>query len=337
MDDIEKIAAIVTGSVKGKSRKDFFSAFDTAPEKKKEEFSKLKNAWACLSATKPMPEYQVENLYLNFKRQLAEKRKLPRMRTLSLLKYAAVFVFAVVLSAFFFYWQAGRTPTSTNKIYTTVVADNGQISKVILPDSSVVWLNSGTRITYDNGFAVDNREINLTGQAFFQVTKNKKIPLRVFSGNLEVKVLGTRFDVDAYPENKSVNVVLESGKIELLHTRDDRFRHELVAGEMAQCDMASQKVSLTKVSHKEFTSWKEGILIFRDEPMPSVIARLQRRYNITIEVRDPEVYRAVFTATIKNETLDEIFRSISYACSVRYKIIQADSLDAKIRVILNNR
>jgi ferric-dicitrate binding protein FerR (iron transport regulator) len=197
-----------------------------------------------------------------------------------------------------------------------------------------VWLNSGTKITYNTGFAKDNREINLTGQAFFQVTKNKKLPLKVFCNNLEVKVLGTRFDVSAYAEDHNISVVLESGKVELLNTKIKSFHYELTPGEMALYNQVSKQLTTYKVSTNEFTSWKEGILIFRDDPMSEVITKLKRKYDIDIEVKQPDVYKSVFTATIKNETLEEIFNSISFACSVKYQIIKGENIHTRTKIIL---
>lgn len=336
MKNTEKILDVVTGNLNRECRNQFISSLDDEPEIKG-EFNKIKNAWALLSATqKTMPEYKVENLYLSFKKQLVAKQTLFRLNTFNILKYAAVFVLVVGISSLFFYFQQFYT-SKTEVNYTSVIADQGQISKIILPDNSVVWLNSGTKITYNNGFAVDNRKINLAGQAFFQVTKNNKLPLQVLCQGLEVKVLGTRFDVSAYPDDKNISVVLESGKVELLNEKIKSFRHQLEPGEMAQFNLLSGNLSSGKVKTENFTSWKEGLLIFRDEPMAEVIPKLKRRYNIDIEVSQPEIYKSLFTATIKNETLEEIFKSISFACSVRYKIIRSENLNDRTTVVLTNK
>lgn len=337
MKNTDDILQTVTGNLKGDAKKAVLSQLDE-DQPAREEFRKIKNAWALASSTKEMPDYQIENLYLNFKKRLATKQKTFRLSSYDLLKYAAVFIFAVGLSSLFFYSEphffSDRKPAQH---ITTVIADNGQVSKIILPDSSVVWLNSGTQITYNTNFAVNNREINLSGQAFFQVTRNKKIPLKVFCNNLEVKVLGTKFDVSAYPDDKNIRVALESGKVEMLNTKIKSFRYELKPGEMAQYDKFSENVSLKKVNLQKFTSWKDGVLIFRDDPMYEVIAKLKRRYDINIEVGQPDIYKSVFTATIKNETLEEIFKSIGFSCSVRYKIIRGENLNTRTKVILTNK
>jgi ferric-dicitrate binding protein FerR (iron transport regulator) len=337
MKDTDQILKAVTGNLKGEARKRAIASLDEDPEIK-EEYAKIKNAWALFSATKPMPEYQVEDLYLNFRKQLSTEYN--RSRSVLFphwLKYAAVFLLLAGVFSVFFYLRSDRTiPGKSSTKYTSVIADNGQISKVILPDSSVVWLNSGTKITYNSGFAIGNRDIDLVGQAFFAVRKNEELPLKVFCNNLEVKVTGTRFDVSAYSEDKNISVVLESGKVELSDSKVKSFRYDMKAGEMVLYDTLSKKIDVKDVDTQNFTSWKEGVLIFRDDPMDQVIGKLKRRYDIDIEVVNPDIYKSLFTATIKNETLEEIFKSVSFACSVHYQIIRDKNMKARTKVILSD-
>lgn len=333
MKKTDKIFHLFTGQLENDNKKEILSQVNQ-DSGTKEEFGKLKNAWALVSSSKEMPSYQKEKLYLDFKKKVQAKQ---RFRIQDIWRYAAVFILAVGLSGLFFYAHpdfVGKLIPNTH--FTTAIAENGQISKIILPDNSIVWLNSGSKIKYDNSFAVNNRDIQLTGQAFFQVTKNKKLPLKVFSKNLEVKVVGTRFDVSAYPENDEIKVVLERGKVIMHNSKVKSSHYELNPGEMAQFDLSSGKIALKKVNPQEFISWKDGILIFRDEPMAEVIPQLQRRYNIDIVVNNPRIFKSVFTATIKDETLEEIFKSIGFACSVHYQIIKGSNLDSKTKVILTN-
>lgn len=334
MNNIDNILKIVTGTLKGKPKEEILTGLDH-DEQDKEEFRKVKNAWALASTSKKLPDYRVEHLYLAFQKQLNRKQKARRLFP-SLLKYAAVFIFAIGISSLFFYFYTERF-NDTKPQFNTVIADIGQISKVVLPDSSVVWLNSGTQISYGNDFAVSNREISLTGQAFFQVTRNEKMPMKVCCNDIEVKVLGTKFDVSAYPEDKNVRVFLESGKVEIRNSKATSSPYNLNPGEMAEYNKQSGNMSRSKPDPGKFISWKEGILVFRDDPMEEVIPKLQRRYNIEIDVASPAIYQSVFTATLKNETLEEVFKSISFACSVHYQILKGEDLNTKTKVLLYNR
>ena len=122
-------------------------------------------------------------------------------------------------------------------------ADYGQISKVVLPDSSVIWINSGSTIKYNNQFSSSNRDIELVGEAYFKVSKNKKLPLIVRSSELQVEVLGTEFCVTAYPEESSVQVVLEKGKIVLTSSKHSYFNQDMNPGEMALFNKEKKKIA----------------------------------------------------------------------------------------------
>jgi len=335
MKKTENILKIVAGTLKGNEKKEAFSQLEHNPQAKA-EFKKIKNIWALAATRKKMPAHQIESFYFNFKKQLDRKQQTRRLTFSAYLKYAAVFLFAIGISTLFFFLQHDYPNDLQAKTYTTVEAGNGQLSKILLPDSSVVWLNSGTKLRYNNGFAIDNREITLTGQAFFQVTKNERIPLKVFSNDIEVNVLGTKFDFCAYPEDNNVTVFLESGKVEIQKSGSKALYVLSNPGEFAQYNKPTGNLYQHHADPEKFTSWKNGVLIFRDDPMSEVIPRLQRRYDIEIEVATPAVYNAVFTATIKNETLEEIFKSISFACSVRYEIIRGSNLNEKTKIILTD-
>lgn len=335
MKNTEDIFRVVVGDAEAETKQSVLSNIDLEKDSK-DEYNRLKNTWALLASEKQMPSYQVEELYLNFRQQLNSRKRSFKLNVYSYLKYAAIFILAIGLSSLYFYYQNADQISRTSQLFdTSVLAENGQRSKIILPDSTVVWLNSGTKITYNNNFGYNNREIKLIGQAFFQVTKNKEIPLVVHCKELKVKVLGTMFDVNAYSNNETISVALQSGNVELFHSKNESFKYELVPGEMAQYDIHSAKVVIKEVNVGRITAWTDGILYFNDSPMKEVLIQLERKYNIDIEVENPEIYKSVFTATIKNETLEEIFQSIGYSCSVSCRIVRGEKRDVKTKITIN--
>ena len=220
-------------------------------------------------------------------------------------RVAAIFFFFVSIGSLAYY--VTKFETNKAEFFTTVMAENGHISKVELPDGSEVWLNSGSKISYNNSFASNNRNVNLTGEAFFHVTKNEDIPLIVSSGELQVKVLGTKFNVSAYPEISDISVVLESGSVELLNVNMESFHYKLTPGERAVFDQTNRKMQVSNVNTSKFTSWKEGIVNIYDQTLEEVVERLETRYNQKFIV-DDEVKKYRYTFTIKNESLDEIIQ-----------------------------
>jgi len=215
MDRKEEIWKLVTGNISGNEKLAIWSEIENDKDAKA-EYNKIKNAWALLSSTKEMPVAEANEMYSRFREHLPSANNTRRIRLNNLLKYAAIFILGVAITSLSVYFTESKGwLRSDQEFVQTVVADKGQISKVILPDSSVVWINSGSKITYNSKFAENNRKIGLVGQAFFQAAHNKKIPFVVDVNGFLVKVLGTKFDVNAYSGEKNIRVVLESGRVEL--------------------------------------------------------------------------------------------------------------------------
>lgn len=224
-------------------------------------------------------------------------------RTLKIFRYAAIFVLLISVPSILFMMQS-KSPVQ-QLIYTTVAADFGQISKVVLPDSTVIWINSGSTIKYNNQFSASNRDIELIGEAFFKVHKNKYLPLVVASEDLRVKVLGTEFSVAAYPEEKNIQVVLEKGKVELSSTTQSNLNLEMKPGELANFNKAKKEMVLSTVNTGLFTSWKDGLINVYNLPLSEVVLKLEKRYNQKFLV-DKAIQSLHYTFTIKNENLNSI-------------------------------
>ena len=336
-----EILKLITGKRKGNEKLTILSEIENNEELQsvQSEFNELKNTYALLSSMKEMPAEEVDGLYNRFKEQLPPSTLLLKSVFIHYYKYAAILVLGMFLSFFVInLLSIDGNSLFNNELTTTVIADKDQISKIVLPDSTVVWINSGSKITYNNKFSVNNRKINLVGQAYFHAAKNKNIPLIVSADKLEVKVLGTKFDVCAYPEDENIKVLLESGKVQLCYKDDRNLNYELSPGDMVTYNSESKKFTTRKVEPQWYSSWKEGTLIFREKPMSEVITELQRRYNINIEVKDPKIYQSVFNAKINNEPLDKVLKSMEFSCSVKATIIRdTKNPGSKLKVILSKQ
>ncbi len=163
------------------------------------------------------------------------------------------------------------------------------------------------------------------------------MPLVVHCNDLKVKVLGTKFDVQAYPETRHVRIVLESGSVRLLREGIETFNYNLVPGELAEVDTEKNKIVIQKTDVEKYTSWRNGVLIFKNDPMKLVIEKLERWYNIKIEVADPEVYRSIFTGKIRNENFEQILRLIEYSCPVKCEIKDTNEAGTVPRILLSKK
>jgi len=236
-------------------------------------------------------------------------------------RVAAIFFFVISVGSAI-YLMAHQEKINP-EFFTNVVAENGQISKVKLPDGSLVWLNSGSVIKYNNNFAVTNRAISLSGEAYFQVTKNKELPLVVNSGELQIKVLGTKFNVSAYPELDKIEVVLESGRVDIFNSEVEGFHYRLNPGELAAFNNGQRKLHVSSVNTVKYTSWKEGMIHIYNQTMKELTGRLEKRYNQKFDY-DESLKDFHFSFTIENESLDEIIYVMKKIAPI--KAIQKDDI-----------
>lgn len=326
MEEVDNILKLITGNLKGAEKKEILHAISSDAEKK-ELYKKVKYNWALISSGKTMPDAQFEESYRRLHNKITPTKF--SINIYNGLKYAAIIAVLFVLSAVMHYM--GKESESGEPIqYTSVVADYGQISKVILPDSTVVWLNSGSTLKYNNKFSINNRDLDLIGQAYLNVHKNKNLPLFVACNKLKVKVLGTKFDVESYPGDATISIVLEEGSVELQHSKKDNFNYELKPGEMAIYNLESQKLDITKTEPSRYTNWKDGLLIFQDEKMAEVLHKLERKYGIKVEVLNPRVYNSVFNAKFKNESLEKIVDLMKFSCHIDAEIIRENGINTKL-------
>lgn len=269
------------------------------------DFQREKEEWKGLYAEQPVsPEYQLQwNSVQNKMMETLRRDVKQKQRTLTFFKYAAIVLVVVTVPSLVYFFSGSQSSQPLN--YTTVTADFGQISKVVLPDSSVVWVNSGSSVRYNNHFSSTNRDIDLVGEAYFKVTKNKNLPLIVSCSDLKVKVLGTEFSVSDYPEDGQTQVVLEHGRVELTSKTNSSFRQEMKPGELASFHKEKKELTLSTVNTVLYTSWKDGLINIYNLPLKELVIKLEKRYNQKFEV-DEDIKNMPYTFTIKNEDLSNV-------------------------------
>ena len=181
--------------------------------------------------------------------------------------------------------------------YNTVVVPYGKRSQVTLADNSTIWLNSGSKLVYPVRFANDKREVYLEGEALFDVARNENLPFHVLTKSLEIKVLGTVFDLSAYDEDSVINTVLEKGSVEVVYNKNmfGASRSTLIPGNLASYCLNDKSVVVQDVNTKDFTSWKDGYLTLEKKSLESITRRLSRYYNVTIEFENPELAKETFS------------------------------------------
>jgi len=256
-------------------------------------------------------------------------------------KIAAVLFLPLLLLAGWYYMK--YPPVVQNRMsMAELVVPKGARIHFVLPDSSQGWLNSESTLRYPLAFHGKNRTVFLTGEGYFEVKKHKQKPFIVKTGNMEVEALGTKFDVNAYREDEEMEVTLISGKVRIsgeMQRGDTRPLTVLEPGQQAQIRKVDFRFHKTNVQDAEgYVAWKDGKLIFRNDPMDQVVKKLGRWYNVKFLLQERSLKDYRYHATFQYESLDEVLKLIKLTSPVDYRIVKRKKLPdgsfSKKRIIL---
>lgn len=240
-----------------------------------------------------------------------------------LMRVAAVLFIPLLLgSAFMMYWMNQRADrTGVFSMMEKVVANPGSRVHFTLPDRTEVWLNSESSLEFP--ISINHQEIRkvkLTGQGYFNVSHDESHPFVIEADGMNIKALGTSFDVSGYVEDNQISSTLENGSIALMNQNGLEVAR-LHPGQRAILDKTTRLITVRNVETQFSTSWKDGKLIFRKTPLSEVTKQMERWFNCKIHV-DPRLTNMglIYTATIQDETLGEVIKMIEISTSVKTKI-----------------
>lgn len=205
-----------------------------------------------------------------------------------------------------------------------------------LPDGTTGWLNSNSTVRY-HGDYINHRFVTLKGEAFFDVHKDNKHPFVVNTDEIAVKVHGTRFNVASYENEKSVEVVLEEGQIEFIGKGQDRT-YMMKPNDLITYDKSRNDFILEQVQPQKYLAWTEGKLVFRNDPLDVIARKLERWYNIDVEINGNLSHNFRLRATFIDEGLEEVLELLKRSLPVEYNImnrgLQPDDTFAKKKVVI---
>jgi transmembrane sensor len=260
-------------------------------------------------------------------------------------RVAAILLLPVLVFGLYMYYSyksEKQLLSSFDESYNEVFSSSDAITKVTLMDGSNVWLNHNSSLKYPSVFNGDDRRVELNGEGYFEVASNSKKPFIVKADELEIKAIGTTFNIMSFPEEDMIETSLIDGVVQL--QRIDSEGNIIPLLNMKPTDLAafnkeSKKITVRDVNDDRYFSWKEGKLIFNREPMGEVARKLSRWFNVDIEIRDAELLELTYTATFVNETLPQVMELLAMMSPVSYSISNrvqiSDGVFAKRKVIIN--
>jgi ferric-dicitrate binding protein FerR (iron transport regulator) len=223
-----------------------------------------------------------------------------------------------------------------NEAWIEITAPAWTRAKFSLPDGTTGWLNSNSSLKYNMDFN-KTRQISLNGEAYFDVYRDNKRTFLVNTGDINVKVLGTKFNIASYENENNVEVVLEEGKIQFFDKMMQKS-YTMNPNNLLVYDKNILDFTVTSVEPQKYSSWTEGKLVFRNDPLDVIARRLERWYNIDIEIDGSIDQGPRLRATFLDETLEEVLGLLSRSLQIDYRIedriLESDETYAKKKIIM---
>ncbi len=225
---------------------------------------------------------------------------------------------AVILVVLLSVWFGTELGQWKDPLYTEVISPAGQKSRVVLPDRSVVLLNGDSRIRYKNNFNEHDRIVELEGEGYFDVHKDRHKQFVVEAGQLNVKVFGTTFNVKAYEHQRTIEVGLKSGEIGI--EQNGREISRLQPGEVATFNKDENKLMVGEMNVDLVSAWTRDELIFEEKLMEEIMENMERWYGVNIAIAPELTDSDRFTFKVKAESLREMLELINLLKPITYKI-----------------
>ena len=260
-----------------------------------------------------------ERLFSSIEKKTISKMKIRRL-FLQYMKYAAAVVLGigVSLSTLYLTNQENLSTVGNYKLVTS----KGEKSYLQLPDGTRVWLNSCTTLEYAENYGHSNRSIYLDGEAYFEVAKNKDLPFVVKANGIDVKAIGTAFNVSAYMEDSQLTTTLFNGKVAVQPTLTKQ-EVLLEPNQVAVYDKSRNKIEVVPYDKKLFAQWRRGFLSFEMMYLQDITKLLERNYNVVFRYENQGIKKLRFSGSFRNnEDLSEILNVIKTNTGIRYQILK---------------
>lgn len=274
----------------------------------KKQFAEYQNQYALLNLGHQLQDRtagkQKYNRFMQKKQQATIRKQLFRG-----LGYVAAILVLVVSSGLLTYrYVQPRKPVSLSaNVMNTLYTPAGQRAQLILQDGTEVWLNAKSRLTYPAHFTGDSRKVAIEGEAFFKVAKDPSRPFIVSTHDVDMKVLGTQFNVCSYPENEYVQTSLLEGSVCVFFP--DKENEGIILNPNQQVTVSNGRMKVEPIRLKEHFLWRDGIYAFENEPLTDILKKLELYYDVKIVVKNTSLFKGTYTGKFRQrDSLDDVFR-----------------------------
>jgi ferric-dicitrate binding protein FerR (iron transport regulator) len=327
MTEDNRIVILITRYLSGEATIEELKELKEWTERSKDNrmiFQNYKNIWDSSGNSEKEKMINAEKSFNLIKKRIAFKS--PAKNLWQYWKNIAAVLLVPLIAGNILYYllRTDSSTLATEPVYNEIFAAFGTRSEIKLSDGSSLWLNSGSSIKYPDRFTGDERTVYLNGEAYFEVESNPKKPFIVETSSVRVRATGTKFNVSGYDYDKESEVTLVSGKVEVCMTDDNNNfnKSELNVNQHLLFNSAAGTTIIKTVDVYKYIAWKDGKLIFRDEPLSSVVKKIGQIFNVEIELTGKEIQNYSYRATFEEESLEEILKLLKISSPIDYMEIK---------------
>lgn len=218
-----------------------------------------------------------------------------------------------------------RTSKDQKVVFNTLIVPYGRRSSIELADGTKVWLNSGSKLVFPAAFTQEKREVYLEGEGIFEVAHDKKHPFVVKSGEQDIEVLGTVFNVSNYQDDEAIHTVLKTGSIKIIYQNGSLLHSNetvsLTPGMLATYNRSDRQIETQTVEVEKYFSWRDGIFIFKNDSLKSIMKKVSRYYNIQIVINNADLATTTFSGYLDvKDNVENIIKTIQETTNFDYTI-----------------
>ena len=355
---MEKMTEIIVRVLNGEatpSDKQTLIAWLNERRENRENFNRLESVWNAINIIDKSRDFDYEKAFLKFRHEVDLKLRALRKARLvritdNIIRVAAVAV--IIVGIGYLILSGPGEPVAPVTAKCEVISPRGSKTQVILPDNSVVWLNSESRLEYSNGYGIADREVFLEGEGYFEVKTNPEQVFVVNTSGLRIKALGTTFNVKSYPADNTVETTLIEGKVDLENItsgkpatiatlepnqkvtyfkmtdevasqeREDGIIREEAAP--AKIKDISPLLSNEEVDVSLVTSWTNNMIFFDHETFQNLAVRLERRFGVNIYFMDDDIKNLKFTGKFSDIIIEQVLAALQFASPFYYRLYDKD-------------
>lgn len=284
----------------------------------KQYFYEMTEIWLAANATAGSKE-ESERAFQHFRGRISTPRKGQRFSLRFIRIAAAVFAGMLLLGTGYY---LGNLPLDHSALYAmqTVEVPMGSRSRIVMEDGTVVWLNAGSKLSYNSAFSHKDRNVQLEGEGYFEVAHNKKLPFIVRTSDIDVKVLGTRFNVKAYGDEENIEVILAEGSVNLLSRNNQIEPLTMKPEQQAIYHKECGHIEIRKVSASQADNWTTGAHFFNELTLEEIVRQLEKAFDVTFIFRNEEKKYLTFYGDFRNDdSLEDILMIMSSSGKFRYR------------------